>query len=122
MMLRGQCRTAMEVLIQSLFPDTKMGEMGPSLSRVLQKADDYLANTNRLSRLLFRFSLMFFDWAAFFYYRFERFSHMDERVRRRYISMWMNHKWAIFRNLFMFLRVVITVPYYDLATKSSGKK
>lgn len=76
-----------------------------------------LASSSPAMRLLFRAALFFLEWGTLFLRtgsgRFEHFSRLPWRARRRYLRLWMGHRLAPVRQLFLFLRLLILAARYD---------
>lgn len=115
--LRGTGRFTLKKIAQSILT-TKNLEV-TSADTVVQKADEFLFSTSRFMQFIYRIFLFLFEWGAFFFLNFERFSQLRPQARRRYINMWMNHKVGFVRNMFLLIRVLVISSFYDSKRSSS---
>jgi hypothetical protein len=111
--IRGHARQALQALVESMLTTNGLSLPTTGSAGVVERVDRFLSNSSRLVQLMFKFSILLFDWGVLFMLRFERFSRMPERARSRYIMLWMRHKVAFIRNIFRFLRFLILLTYYD---------
>jgi hypothetical protein len=76
-----------------------------------------LASASPALRLLFRAALFLLEWGTLFLRtgsgRFEHFSRLPWRARRRYVRLWMSHRLAPARQLFFFLKLLVLAATYD---------
>lgn len=115
--LKGTARFTLKTIAQSIL--TKEDLKTTSADTVVEKADDFLSATSRFMQLIYKAFLFFFEWGAFFFLNFERFSQLSPQARKRYINIWMNHKAGFIRNTFLLVRVLVISSFYDNKRSSS---
>lgn len=81
--------------------------------RTVERVERLLEASSRAVRFGFHVSLLIFDWTAFFFFGFERFSTLPLKVRRRYVRLWTRTGLAPMRHLFLALRTVALSAFFD---------
>lgn len=84
---------------------------------VESRARATLARATVAVRLFFRLALFLFEWGTLFLRtgsgRFEHFTRLPFKAKRRYVRLWMNHRRASVRQVFFFLKLLVLAAVYD---------
>lgn len=95
----------------------------PQTQEMIARANASLARCSRFMRFFFRFALLAFEWGGVFLTtqtgRFEQFTQLPLRAKRRYARLWMTHKRVLMRQVFLFLKMIVLSSYYDDRTESA---
>jgi len=94
------------------------------LERTAVSTDDAAARVRSLLsrstlavRIFFRLSLFLLEWGTLFLAtgsgRFEHFTRLPSKARRRYLRLWTRHKIAAIRHVFLFLKLLTLAAIYD---------
>jgi hypothetical protein len=83
----------------------------PAEAATAERLRRFLAGASGLARFLFHLTLYAFDWTAFFFFGFERFSTLPLQVRKRYLRMWSR---GAGRQVYLLLRTLVLGVFYDV--------
>ncbi|MBI4564442.1 MAG: hypothetical protein HY716_07105 [Planctomycetes bacterium] len=106
-----------EAKIFAAFADALVGASCIPAERLARRVREMLARSTLTARIFFRAALLLFEWGTLLLRtgsgRFEHFTRLPVRVKARYLHLWMHHKCALVRQVFLFLRLVALAAYYD---------
>lgn len=89
----------------------------PSVERTVARARGALSGSTFPVRLFFRAALFLFEWGTLFLRtgsgRFEHFTRLPSRHKRRYLRLWMGHRRPAVRQIFLFLKLLALAAVYD---------
>lgn len=83
---------------------------------IVERADAFLASTQGIVRIFYRFALLLFEWGTFLFKTagsIDHFCHLTARGKARYLRFWMQHKGGLMRQIFSMLRILVMSSFYD---------
>lgn len=109
--LAGRERRVFRALAEALLDEPTPTDL------MMARAAAHLSRCTPAIRIFFRAALLLFEWGTLWLVtgsgRFEHFSRLPVPAKRRYARLWMNHKFSLFRQIFLFLRLMVLATFYD---------